>query len=255
MLLRCCALVGQIATAQHYKRGMAVPATSGAQRIALVIGNSAYKASPLLNPLNDARAMARALGAAGFQVISKENAGQRDMQIALRDFGDALKHGGVGLCYSAGHGIQVQGRNDLIPIDAQSEHEDEVACSRVDANHILDKMETAGNRLNIVILDACGTSPLPAASVRPGNGLVQMAAPVGTLVAFSTAPGSVASDGKGDQGLYTKHLRNAILEGRAAPQGTRRTAGLSAHEVTCPATRTARLTRLDGPALQAPLGA
>lgn len=94
-------------------------AASGEQRVALVIGNSQYKDSPLPNPVNDARAIAKALIDAGFKVTKKENAGQKEMQIALRDFGDALKNGGVGLFYYAGHGMQVKGRNFLVPVDAQ----------------------------------------------------------------------------------------------------------------------------------------
>ena len=88
------------------------------QRIALVIGNGDYKASPLTNPVNDARAMADALKETGFAVIRKENASLKEMTLALRDFGDKLKKGGVGLFYYAGHGMAIKGRNYLIPVDA-----------------------------------------------------------------------------------------------------------------------------------------
>jgi uncharacterized caspase-like protein len=134
------------------------------QRVALVIGNGQYKDSPLLNPVNDARAIGEALARAGFRVVQKENVGRAEMQLALRDFGDALKGGGVGLFYFAGHGVQVKGRNFLIPIDASIEREDEVAYNGIDANQVLDKMEAASNRLNIVILDACRNNPFD----RPG---------------------------------------------------------------------------------------
>ena len=83
-----------------------------------MIGNSQYKEAPLLNPVNDARAIARALSRSGFKVVLKENIGRAEMQVALRKFGDALKAGGVGLFYFAGHGVQVKGRNFLIPVDA-----------------------------------------------------------------------------------------------------------------------------------------
>jgi hypothetical protein len=214
MLLLCSAAIAQAAGDEE--RGLtiskAAPAVvaSGEQRIALVIGNSHYKESPLINPVNDARAMARALAAADFKVTSRENAGHKAMLAALRDFGDALKNGGVGLFYYAGHAVQVKGRNYLIPIDAQIEREDEVAYSGVDANLILDKMEAAGNRLNIVILDACRNNPFARSARSAGGGLAQMDAPVGTLIAFSTSPGSVASDGKGKNGLYTQHLLDAM---------------------------------------------
>jgi caspase domain-containing protein len=190
----------------------AVPSAAREPRIALVIGNGHYKQSPLANPVNDARAVARALADSGFAVTQKEDLGQREMQIALREFGDALMHGGVGLFYFAGHGVQVKGRNYLIPVDADIEREDEVAYSGVDANQVLDKMESANNRLNIVILDACRNNPFARSYRSSAAGLAQMDAPVGTLVAFSTAPGSVASDGQGENGLYTQHLLKAMRE-------------------------------------------
>lgn len=180
------------------------------QRVALVIGNGKYKDAPLLNPVNDARAVAKALGRAGFQVVQKENVGRAEMHIALREFGDALRKGGVGLFYFAGHGVQVKGRNFLIPVDANIEREDEVAYNGLDANQVLDKMETANNRLNIVILDACRNNPFGRSSRSASAGLAQMEAPVGSFIAFATAPGSVASDGQGKNGLYTQHLLRAM---------------------------------------------
>ena len=155
LLLVCSALMllsaGQ-AHAQGAAKPVARPVATVEQRIALVIGNSQYKDSPLPNPVNDARAISKKLSDSGFKVTKKENIGQKEMQVALREFGDALKNGGVGLFYYAGHGMQVKGRNFLIPVDAQIQREDEVAYNSVDANQVLDKMEAANNRLNIVIL-------------------------------------------------------------------------------------------------------
>ncbi|HYX67090.1 MAG TPA: caspase family protein [Burkholderiales bacterium] len=181
------------------------------QRVALVIGNGQYKDGPLLNPVNDARAIAQALGRSGFHVVEKENVGRAEMQVVLREFGDALQKGGVGLFYFAGHGVQVKGRNFLIPVDANIEREDEVAYNSVDANQVLDKMEAANNRLNIVILDACRNNPFARSARSAAAGLAQMDAPVGTFIAFATSPGSVASDGQGKNGLYTQHLLKAML--------------------------------------------
>ena len=176
-------------------------------RVALVIGNSAYKAGPLENPVHDARAMAKTLEKTGFSVIKRENANQKDMIDAIAQFGDALqKGGGVGLFYYAGHGLQIKGHNFLVPVSADIKREDDATYMAVDANMVTDKMEGAKNRLNIVILDACRNNPFAKASRSGGGGLAQMEAPVGTLVAFSTAPGSVASDGAGQNGLYTQHL-------------------------------------------------
>ena len=213
LLLLLCAALAQPAMAQdRSQKGSPAPGgtTITEQRIALVIGNSQYKDSPLTNPVNDARAIAKSLAQSGFKVIKKENVGQKEMQVALREFGDGLKNGGVGLFYYAGHGMQVKGRNFLIPVDAQIQREDEVAYNSVDAGQVLDKMEAAGNRLNIVVLDACRNNPFARSFRSGGAGLAQMDAPVGTLVAFATAPGSVASDGDGQNGLYTQHLLQSM---------------------------------------------
>lgn len=193
------------------RAGSRAPAVTE-QRLALVIGNSAYKDAPLTNPANDARAITKALQQAGFSVISRQNLDQRGMLQALREFGDRLRNGGVGIFYYAGHGMQIKGRNYLIPVGSQIEREDEVAYAAVDAQAVLDKMEAAGNGTNIMILDACRNNPF-ARSFRSGQaGLAQMDAPVGTLVAFATSPGSVASDGGGQNGLYTQHLLEAMRQ-------------------------------------------
>lgn len=190
----------------------ATPNPAKAQRIALVIGNGDYKNAPLSNPVNDARAIVQALKESGFTVIVRENASQQALLSALREFGDKLRGGGVGLFYYAGHGMQIKGRNYLIPVGAAIEREDEVAYAAVDAQAVLDKMEAAGNGTNIMILDACRNNPFTR-SFRSGNaGLATMDAPVGTLVAFSTSPGAVASDGAGQNGLYTQHLLTAMRQ-------------------------------------------
>ncbi|NJS35755.1 MAG: caspase family protein [Brachymonas sp.] len=191
------------------ERTAVAPATRS-QRVALVIGNAAYKEAPLLNPVNDAKGMAKALQEAGFVVILRENADQRSMQSALREFGDKLKAGGTGLFYYAGHGMQIKGRNFLIPVGANVDREDEVAYSAVDAQAVLDKMEAAGNGTNIMILDACRNNPFTRSTRNGQAGLAQMDAPIGTLVAFATSPGMVASDGTGQNGLYTQHLLEAL---------------------------------------------
>jgi uncharacterized caspase-like protein len=177
----------------------------GLPRVALVIGNAGYKTMPLTNPLNDARAIADALDKLGFKVIRVENASQKQMFDAVRQFGDALS-GGVGLFYYAGHAVQVKGRNYLIPVDAAIEREDEVAFKAFNVSAVLEKMETAKNPLNIVILDACRNNPFVRTSRSATTGLAQMDAPIGSIVAFATAPGAEAADGSGRNGLYTSHL-------------------------------------------------
>lgn len=177
------------------------------QRTALVIGNSSYKSSPLRNPVNDATDIAEELRKVGFTVIQKKNATQREMERAIRKFGKELrKRGGVGLFYYAGHGIQVNGRNYLIPVDAEIETESDVKFEAVDAGRILGKMEDADNDLNIVILDACRDNPFARSFRSSTQGLARMDAPRGSIIAYSTAPGSVAADGKGRNGIFTKYF-------------------------------------------------
>ena len=183
------------------------------KRIALVIGNSAYvNAPPLKNPVNDAQDMAQALRGLSFDVIYRENLNQNDMKRAIREFGAKIRNGGVGLFYYAGHGVAVKGINYLVPVDAEVESEEEVEYECVNAGFVLAQMDSAANRLNVVILDACRNNPF-ARSFRSGSrGLAQMDAPTGTLIAYATAPGSVASDGNGRNGLYTSELLKQMKE-------------------------------------------
>ncbi len=182
-------------------------------RLALIIGNSSYKSSPLRNPVNDVRLMEQSLKDAGFTVLKAENASLRDMRRLVRDFGEKLKaNGGVGLFYFAGHGVQVRGENYLVSVDSDIRAEDEVAEDSVNTSLVLEKMQTAGNRMNIVILDACRNNPFAASSRSAVNGLAAVNAPSGTLVAYSTSPGSVAYDGNGANSLYTQYLASALRQ-------------------------------------------
>jgi uncharacterized caspase-like protein len=129
------------------------------------------------------------------------------MEDAIYEFGRALREkNSIGLFFFAGHGMQVNGRNYLIPIKARIESESDVKHEGVDAGKILGKMEDAGNGLNIVILDACRNNPFSRSFRSFTPGLAQMDVPTGSLIAYATAPGSVAADGKGRNGVYTKHL-------------------------------------------------
>jgi uncharacterized caspase-like protein len=187
--------------AQH-----AAAAVAPEPRHALVVGNAAYSTAPLLNSVNDATAVAKVLEKAGFKVDLKLNASQKQLQDAVTSFGDKLKGGGAGLFYFAGHGVQIKGRNFLMPVGADIKREDEVPYKAVDVQQVLDKMDTAKNRVNMVILDACRDNPFARSSRSGSGGLSQMDAPIGSLLAFATSPGAVASDGKGSNGLYTQHL-------------------------------------------------
>ena len=185
------------------------------QRIALIIGNSAYATAPLANPVNDARLMSRVLREQGFDVIERLDVGQNDMKRAVKDFGNRLKAAqgeAIGLFYYAGHGLQVRGENFLIPIDAEIEDEGDVDIYAISADAVLRTIEDARNGLNIIILDACRNNPYARSFRAATRGLAMMSAPTGTLIAYSTAPGAVALDGDGANSAYTAALARAIAE-------------------------------------------
>ena len=181
------------------------------KRIALVIGNGAYTKAPALkNPPNDARDMAANLKALGFDVSSGVNVSQREMKRLIREFGQKLKAGGNGLFYYAGHGVQSKGRNYIVPVDAEIQSEADVEDSGVDVGLVLNYMDDAQNGLNMVILDACRNNPFARSFRSAAEGLAQVDAPTGTLIAYATAPGRVAADGAGENGLYTSELLKAM---------------------------------------------
>jgi uncharacterized caspase-like protein len=184
---------------------LAAPAHAD-RRVALVIGNGAYRSAPLKNPTNDARDMAATLKNLGFEVILRENASLRQMEDAVDELWRRLKAGGAGLFFFAGHGLQVAGGNYLVPVDARLQAEQDVKYRCMDAGLVLGRMEDAGNGLNIVILDACRNNPYARSFRSATEGLAKMDAPKGSLVAYATAPDSVAADGAGKNGIYTGQL-------------------------------------------------
>jgi len=179
------------------------------KRVALVIGNSAYPGvAALRNPANDASDIAAKLRKLNFSVTLKTNVGQKEMLRALTDFGENVRQGNEIVFFYAGHGMQVRGKNYLIPIDAEIRSEGSVSSEAVDVDQLLDKLALA--RLSIVILDACRNNPFERRFRGSGQGLAQINAPTGTLIAYATAPGKVASDGEGRNGLYTAELLAAM---------------------------------------------
>jgi hypothetical protein len=183
------------------------------KRVALVIGNAAYAVGPLQNPVLDARAMAATLQALGFEVLAHENLSYRNMRRAVAEFGERVAAGGVALFYYSGHGLQVNGENYLVPVDADIKNERYVAAEAIDADHVLLQMQEAKTRVNVVVLDACRDNPFAGRFRGLGRGLAFMDVPAGTYVAYSTAPGSVAEDGEpGQNGIYTSELLRALRE-------------------------------------------
>lgn len=192
-------------------------AASAAQnRVALVIGNGAYTdIGALKNASADGVLMADSLRTLGFDTTALIDANQTDMKRAIAAFGRKLRTGGketVGLFYYAGHGIQADGRNYLMPIEAAPLDEADLDLVGVDATWVLRQMESANNSANIVILDACRNNPLGSKSRSGSGGLAQIDAPAGAFIAYATSPGSTAVDGQGANSPFTAALVDALRE-------------------------------------------
>ena len=197
ILLRVFALMATLTLAQ---------AQAPSPRAALVIGNADYSFGALRNPVNDAEAMAKSLGEAGFDVTVATDADQASMEKAIRTFGAKLKaKGGVGLFYFSGHGAQISGENYLIPVSLTSA--EEIKSGSISATEIVDAMAGAHNGLNIVILDACRNNPMDP---NGAHGLSRIDSNASLFVSYATSPGSVALDGAGHNSPYTKYLSEWI---------------------------------------------
>lgn len=198
--------------AQAASRNLMVQSSQVQQqkRVALVIGNSAYHgAAELRNPVNDAKAMSDALNGLGFQVIEVTNATQKEMNHAIAEFGQKLNADTAALFFYAGHGLQVKGKNYIVPVDAQISGEAAVRAETVDMDTVMDQLNVSS--LSIVILDACRNNPFERSFRKlGGGGLAQMDAPKGSFIAYATAPGKTASDGDGKNGLFTQELLKQI---------------------------------------------
>ena len=193
------------------------PVSSGMERrVALVIGNATYKFNPLRNPVNDSSDMARSLRSVGFDVIEANNTTLAQMREVTRRFADKLGNSDVGLVYYSGHGVEVKGRNYLIPVNADIKREYEVVDQAFDASQFLEMMDNIrgpnNKRVNILIVDACRNNELQRSWRSTNNGLARMDAPGGTFISFATAPGRVAADGVGRNSPYTKHLLQALKQ-------------------------------------------
>ncbi|MEM7407148.1 MAG: caspase family protein [Pseudomonadota bacterium] len=180
------------------------------ERVALVIGIADYARAPLKNPLNDARAMSKRLEELGFSVTRLENPGKAEIEAAIVRFEGELTSDSVSLFYYAGHGIQLRGKNYMVPVDASMATERHARVEGVDVNLVTSAMEYAKSRINFVILDACRDNPFERKLRGGSRGLAAVDAASGTLIAYATAPGSVAQDGDGRNGVYTQALLKAL---------------------------------------------
>lgn len=194
-----------------------VTALSPQRRLALLIGNAAYPTAALRNPVNDATDIATALREMGFEVITTTNANRQKMEAAIEDFGSRLKNYNLGFFYYAGHGVQIDGENYLIPVDAKLKSQGEVRYECYPVGRVLAKMEEAAIQANVIVLDACRDNPFARSWSRSlvSGGLANINAPQGTFIGFATSPGSTAADGEGRNGVYTaallEHLRKPNL--------------------------------------------
>jgi hypothetical protein len=171
-------------------------------KVALVIGNANYEEGALSNPVNDATDMAKALRELGFEVTLWQNQDLRSMENEIAVFSQQLRKGGVGVFYYAGHGVQVQGKNYLIPIGESLDYEESTPHRTLSLNEVVDLMEGAKTQVNIIIIDACRNNPWYRRWYRAtsSNGLAAVGNPPrGTIIAYATKQGSVAADGIGQR--------------------------------------------------------
>jgi len=182
------------------------------KQIALVIGNAAYpNVGQLQNPVNDAEAVARQLRELKFDVILAKDATRRGMGEKIDEFVGRLSSGDVAFFYYAGHGVQVDNENYLIPVDFAGNTESDVRYDTHAIGKIQDRMERSGAQLNILVLDACRNNPFRFSTRSATRGWAPMEPGRGTFIAFATAPGSVASDNpNAPNGLFTKYLLEAL---------------------------------------------
>lgn len=172
----------------------------GDVRVALIIGNSAYPGSlELLNPANDAKAMGDAMRGLGFDVVELRDGSKAQMADAVAILNEKLKNRqGVGMLYYAGHGLQMDARNYMVPVNARIAKAADVPQESLEVGNVINAFKAAGNRINIVVLDACRDNPF--GGVTTGKGLAPLDASSGTFLAYATAPGNVAEDGDAKSG-------------------------------------------------------
>jgi len=188
------------------------------KRLALVMGNANYEKGELNNPVNDARLIASTLDSLEFDVILKENlATRRDMTNAIREFGAKRENYDVAFVYYAGHGIQIDDENFLLPTKENFFSEEDVLDYAVSVEKIMRILKSKDNQVNILILDACRDNPFESSwnNTRSlnGRGLAKIQPPTGSLIAFSTDSGQTAPDGNGDNSIYTSSLsRNMKID-------------------------------------------
>jgi uncharacterized caspase-like protein len=201
------------------------------RRMALLVGNADYYFAPLKNPLNDANDLGDSLAAIGFETTVLENPGFEQFRTAIRSFYDEVSEdpNTLSVFYYAGHAVQMNNVNYLIAVDSKIVDQQTLIDGSISINHLLRDMQQTRNQQNLIILDACRDNPfkaidaddesrgiaMPDDEVRDlRQGLAPVKAPAGTIIAYATAPGGVAKDGKGRNGTYTQYLLAHLTEQR-----------------------------------------
>ena len=183
------------------------------KHVALVIGNANYgDFGQLKNPVNDAIDISSKLDSLGFEVITLIDANKRKMKQGIRNFTRKLGSNSVALFYFAGHGVEIKGRNYLVPVNADIQSEADVEFEAVDAGRVLAHMGDSDSMLKMAILDACRNNPFNSSFRSATRGLVRMNVPTGTLLMYATRPGDVAADGEGRNGVFTQHFLASLDE-------------------------------------------
>jgi hypothetical protein len=208
-------------------------------RVALVIGQSNYHSvTALPNPANDARAMSRLLGDAGFDVTSAADLSQNEMREKVSDFAAKVAAKGpdtVALVFYAGHGLQIDGENFLVPVDVDPKREADIPLQAIRLNDVLNTLTSVPSKTRILLLDACRNNPFPAISGTAGRGLAIVDAKTGapgTFMSFSTSPGAEAEDGSGADSPYTTALLSAAKEPGLSIEDTFKRVRVSVNKVT-----------------------
>jgi Caspase domain len=188
-------------------------------RLALVIGQSAYRSVPALpNPANDAKAMTQLLTDSGFEVLAASDLSQDQLREKVSEFAGQVASKGpdtVALVFYAGHGLQIDGENYLVPVDIDVKREADIPIQAVRLNDILNTLTSVPSKMRILLLDACRNNPFPEINKTAGHGLAIIDAKTGspgTFVSFSTSPGAEAEDGNGSDSPYTTALLTVARE-------------------------------------------
>lgn len=207
---------GAVRSASLQSKGPVLAGSAKERRLALVIGNSNYESVKALpNPANDAKAVAQLLNTAGFEVVMAFDLDRDTLRQVVSEFGARITEAGpdsAALVYYAGHGLQVDGENFLVPVDAKVEKEADVVDQTVRLADVMQALETAPSRVRIVILDACRNNPFSALGDASGKGLAIVDAPAGSIVAYATAPGTEAFDGAGQHSPYTAAFIKSVKQ-------------------------------------------